>query len=160
MSQKPQETKEKTLEDTLKYLDGIREETGQVLELTTEENMLVREFLVSLLKIIQPLVQALPVSTSVLPEEWGKVSQASLDLTGQLLLLYPDERMKIIDLTEQRHRELLLKITYDIMPTLKRLITSHRQKIEARVTFMSFITKELQKTAKAFSPYGSKQSTS
>jgi len=156
MSQKPQETKEKTIEDTLKYLDGIREETGQVFELTTEENMLVREFLTSLLKIIQPLSQALPVSTSVLPEEWGRVSQASLDLTGQLLLLYPDETMKIIDLTEQRHRELLLRITYDIMPTLKRLITSHRQKIEARVTFMSFITKELQKTAKAFSPYGSK----
>ena len=156
MSQKPQETKEKTIEDTLKFLDGIREETGQVFELTTEENMLVQEFLTSLLKIIQPLAQALPVSTSVLPEEWGKVSQASLDLTGQLLLLYPDETMKIINLTEQRHRELLLKITYDIMPTLKRLITSHRQKIEARVTFMSFITKELQKTAKAFSPYGSK----
>ena len=156
MSQKPQETKEKTIEDTLKYLDGIREETGQVFELTTEENMLVREFLASLLKIIQPLAQALPVSTSVLPEEWGKVSQASLDLTGQLLLLYPDETMKIINLTEQRHRELLLKITYDIMPTLKRLITSHRQKIEERVSFMSYITKELQKTAKAFSPYGSK----
>ena len=156
MSQKPQETKEKTLEDTLKFLDGIREETGQVFELTTEENMLVREFLASLLKIIQPLAQALPVSTSVLPEEWGKVSQASLDLTGQLLLLYPDETMKIINLTEQRHRELLLKITYDIMPTLKRLITSHRQKIEERVSFMSYITKELQKTAKAFSPYGSK----
>ena len=156
MSQKPQETKEKTLEDTLKFLDGIREETGQVFELTTEENMLVREFLTALLKIIQPLAQALPVSTSVLPEELGKVSQASLDLTGQLLLLYPDETMKLINLTEQRHRELLLRITYDIMPTLKRLITSHRQKIEARVTFMSFITKELQKTAKAFSPYGSK----
>lgn len=156
MSQEPQETKEKTIEDTLKFLDGIREETGQVFELTTEENMLVREFLTSLLKIIQPLAQPLPVSTSILPEEWGKVSQASLDLTGQLLLLYPDETMKIINLTEQRHRELLLRITYDIMPTLKRLITSHRQKIEARVTFMSFITKELQKTAKAFSPYSSK----
>ncbi|MDH5783538.1 MAG: hypothetical protein OEZ35_07760 [Candidatus Bathyarchaeota archaeon] len=156
MSQKPQETKEKTIEDTLKFLDDIREETGQVFELTTEENMLVREFLTALLKIIRPLAQALPVSTSVLPEEWGKVSQASLDLTGQLLLLYPDETMKLINLTEQRHRELLLRITYDIMPTLKRLITSHRQKIEARVTFMSSITKELQKTAKAFSPYGSK----
>jgi len=151
MSQKPQETKEKTLEDSLKYLDSIREETGQVFELTTEEDMLVREFLTSLLKIIQPLAQALPVSTSVLPEEWGTVSQASLDLTGQLLLLYPDERMKLIDLTERRHRDLLLKITYDIMPTLKRLITLHRQRIEERVSFMSYITKELQKTAKAFS---------
>jgi hypothetical protein len=152
MSQKPQETKEKTLEDALKFLDGIREETGQVFELTTEEDMLVREFLASLVKIIQPLAEALPVSTSVLPEELGTVSQATLDLTGQLLLLYPDERMKLIDLTERRHRELLLNITYDIMPTLKRLITSHRQRIEERVGFMSYITKELQKTSKAFSP--------
>jgi hypothetical protein len=152
MSQKPQETKEKTLEDALKLLDGIREETGQVLELTTEEDMLVQEFLASLLKIIQPLAQEVPVSTLVLPEELGIVSKASLDTTGQLVLLYPDERMKLIDLTERRHRDLLLKITYDIIPTLKRLITSHRQKIEERVGFMSYVTKELQKTAKAFSP--------
>jgi len=160
MSQEPQKTKEQSLEDTLKSLNDIREETGQISELTTEENMLVKEFLVTLLKIMKPLAKTLPISTSVLPEEWGKVSQASLDLTGQLLVLYPGGRLGSINLTEQRHRELLLKITYDIMPTLKKLITSHRQKIETRVKFMSSVTKELQRTAKAFSADDSKQSTS
>ncbi|MFQ5837074.1 MAG: hypothetical protein ACE5HG_04385 [Candidatus Bathyarchaeia archaeon] len=154
------EMKEKSPEDHLKTLNDIREQTGQISELTTEENMLVKEFLAALLKIMKPLTRTLPVSIAVLPEEWGKVSQANLDLTGQLLILYPNGRMKSINLTEQRHRELLLKITYDIMPTLKRLVASHRQKIETRVRFMSTITKELQKSAKAFSPDDSEQSTS
>lgn len=154
------EMKEKSPEDHLKTLNDIREQAGQISELTAEENMLVKEFLAALLKIMKPLARTLPISTAILPKEWGEVSQANLDLTGQLLVLHPNGRMNSINLTEQRHRELLLKITYDIMPKLKRLVTSHRQKIEARVKFMSSITKELQNTAKAFSPDDSKQSTS
>lgn len=153
------EMKEKSpLDDSLKTLNDIREETGQISELVTEENMLVAEFLKALLKIMKPLARTLPISTAILPKEWGKVSQANLDLTGKLLILYPNERMESIELTEPLHRELLLEITHDIMPKLKRLITSHRQKIEARVKLMSSITKELQNTAKAFSPDESKQS--
>lgn len=151
MSEELQKTRENSFENALKFLDGIREETGQISELMTEENMLVKEFFASLLKIMRPIVKTLPVSTSVFPEDWRKVNQASLDVTGRLLVLFSDGKMGSIDLTEQKNRELLLRITYDIMPTLKRLITSHRQKIETRVKFMSSITKELQKTAKAFS---------
>jgi hypothetical protein len=151
MNQEPYEKNGRNLEETLKSLDDIREETGQISELLTEENMLVAEFLAALLKIMQPLAKTLPISTSILPEEWGKVNKVSLDSTGQLLVLYPDERMRLINLKEQRHRELLLRVTYDIIPTLKKLITLHRQKIETRVKFMSSIIKELQKTAKTFS---------
>jgi hypothetical protein len=159
MSEEPQKMQGNTFENALKFLDSIREETGQISELMTEENMLVKEFLAALLRIMQPLVETLPISTSVFPQEWGKISQASLDCTGQLLVLLHDGKMRSIDLKEQRHRELLLKITYDIMPTLKRLITSHRQKIETRVKLMSSITRELQKTAKAFSIDHSEQPT-
>ena len=157
MSQQLQEKAENTLEITVNSLNDIRQETGQIAELTAEENMLVTEFVLSLLKIMQPLTPTLPVSTSVLPKEWGKVSQASIDLTGQLLVLYPDKKMEAVNLTEQKNRELLLEITRDIMPTLKRLVTSYRQKIEERVKFMSSVTKELQRTANAFSPDDIKQ---
>lgn len=160
MSQGLQETKKKRLEGTLKSLEDIREEIGQLSELTAEESMLVTEFLKTLVKVMQFLPQKLPVSTSVLPEEWGEASQASLGLTGQLLVLYPDKKMESINLTEQRHRELLIKIAYDVVPTLKRVITSHRQKIEARFKLMSSVTKELQRTAKTLSLDDSKQSTS
>jgi hypothetical protein len=101
---------------------------------------------------MKPLVRTLPISTTILPKEWGEISQANLDLTGQLLVLYPNGRMRTINLAERKHRELLLNITYDLMPKLKKLVTSHRQNIEKRVKVMSSITKELQKTAKAFSP--------
>jgi len=162
MSQQLQEKTKKGLEDSVNSLNDIRQETGQIAELTAEENMLVAEFILALLKIMQSITSTLPVSTSVLPKEWGKISQASIDLTGQLLVLYPDKKMKdkkmkTINLTEQKHRELLLEITHDIMPTLKRLVTSYREKIEARVKFMSSVTKELQRTAKAFSPDDIKQ---
>jgi hypothetical protein len=150
MSEEPQKTQENTLENALKFLDSIREETGQISELLTEENMLVKEFLTALLQIMRPLAETLPVSNTTFPEDWGKISHASLDYTGKLLVLFPNGKMKSIDLKEQKHRELLLKIIYDIMPTLKRLITFHRQKIENRVKLLSSITKELQKTAKAF----------
>jgi hypothetical protein len=160
MSEETQKAKEDTSENTLKLLDGIREETGQISELMTEENMLVKEFHAALLRIMRPLTENLPVSTSVFPQEWGKISQATLDYNGQLLVLFSDGKMKSIDLKEQRHRELLLKVTYNLMPTLKRLITSHREKIETRVKLMSSITKELQKTAEAFSIEHPKQTTS
>jgi hypothetical protein len=153
------EMEEKSLGDPFETLNEIREETGQISELTAEENMLVREFFAALHKIMKPFAQTLPISTALLPKEWGTVSHASLDLTGQLLILYPDGRMRPINLEEQRHRELLLKITHDIIPKLKRLVTLHRQNIESRVKFMSFVTKELQNTAKAFSSDASKQST-
>jgi hypothetical protein len=159
MSKETQETKKKRLEDTLKSLEDIREEIGQMSELTSEESMLVTEFLKTLIKVTQALPQKLPVSPSVLPEEWGEVNQASLDLTGQLLVLYPDEKMESINLTEQRYRELLIKIAYDVVPTLKKLITSHRQKIEARFKLMSSVTKELQRTAKTLSLDDSEQTT-
>lgn len=150
------EMKEKSLEEALKTLNELREEAGQISELATEENMLATELLAAILKIMKSLAQTLPVSTAVFPKRWGEVSQANLDINGQLLVLYPNGTMKSTKLTEQEHRELLLKITYDIMPKLKKLIISHRQKIEERVKFMSSVTKELQNTAKAFSPDNSK----
>jgi F0F1-type ATP synthase membrane subunit b/b' len=159
-AEEPQKEKKASPEDVLKTLNDIREQTGQISELATEENMLVKEFLTALLKIMKPLTRTLPITTTILPEEWGKVSQANVDLTGQLLVLYPNGRMRSINLAEQRHRELLHKIIYDVMPKLKKLIASHRQEIEARVKFMSSVTKELQNTARAFSQDYYEQSTS
>ncbi|UCC33963.1 MAG: hypothetical protein JSW53_02890 [Candidatus Bathyarchaeota archaeon] len=150
-------TKEVRVQATLESLDDIRQETAQISELTTEEDMLVAEYTMALVDILRPLAPAITVSTSILPEEWGKVNEASLDHTGQLLILGPGKKMRAIDLTARKHRELLLKVTRDIMPTLKNLVTEYRQGIEARVSFMSSVTEELQRTAKAFSPDDFKQ---
>ena len=151
MSKQIHEKAEDILAVTVDSLSEIRQETGQIAELTTEENMLVEEFFLALVKIMHPLTSTLPVSTSILPKEWGRVSQASIDLSGQLLVLYHDKIMTRVNLSEQSNRELLLEVTRDIMPTLKKLVTSYRQKIENRVKFLSSVTKELQTTAQAFS---------
>ncbi len=151
------EIKEKNFNDPFEMLNEIREETGQISELAAEENALVKEFFVALHKIMKPFARTLPVSTALLPKEWGNVSHASLDLTGQLLILYSDGKMRLTNLKEQKHRELLINITYDVIPRLKKLVVSHRQNIESRVRFMSLVTKELQNTAKAFSSEASEQ---
>ncbi len=151
------EIKEKNFNDPFEMLNEIREETGQISELAAEENALVKEFFVALHKIMEPFARTLPVSTALLPKEWGNVSHASLDLTGQLLILYSDGKMRLTNLKEQKHRELLINITYDVIPRLKKLVVSHRQNIESRVRFMSLVTKELQNTAKAFSSEASEQ---
>jgi hypothetical protein len=162
MSKESKESREekRRLEDTLKSLEEVREEIGQISELAAEENLLVADFLTTLIRVMRFLPQKLPVSTSVLPEEWGEVSQASLDFAGQLLVLYPDKKMESINLREQRHRELLVRVAYDVVPTLKRLITSYRQKMEARFKLMSSVTKELRRTVKTLSIDDSKQSIS
>ncbi len=152
------EIEKKSFNDPFEMLNEIREETGQISELVAEENVLVKEFFVAIHKIIKPFARTLPVSTALLPKELGNASHASLDLTGQLLILYPNGKMRLIDLKEQKHRELLINITYDVIPRLKKLVMSHRQSIESRVKFMSLVTKELQNTAKAFSSDASKQS--
>jgi hypothetical protein len=138
------------LEEALNSLDRIREETGQISELTMEQERLSTEFLRNLSQVMRLLSKSLAVSTSILPREWGDIRHANLDLTGQLLILHEDGKIESKNLREEGNHEVLVKIINDIMPKLQKLAASHRQKIEKRVGFMSAIVKEFQKIAKSF----------
>ena len=140
-----------SLEELLDSLKSVQDDIGQICELTSEEKGLVRAFFESLLKLMQPLATTMPVSTAVLPEEMGNVTQANIDPTGHLIVLYGDGRVELKNLSNETNRDLMISVIKDMLPKFKHLTNAHLQKIENRIKFLSSVTKELQKMSNAFS---------
>jgi hypothetical protein len=126
-------------------LKSMADDVGQISELAAEEKLLVTEFFKSLLKLMQPLTPSMPVSTSALPVEVGNVSQAHIDPTGHLALVYEDGHLELKDLTEEQNRDLMILVIQDVMPKFKNLTSAQKRKIESRIRFLSAVTKEVQK---------------
>jgi len=149
-----------SVQELVDSLKSVEDDIGQISELTSEEELLVAEFFTSLLRLMQPFTQSMPITTSVLPEEMGNVIQASLDPTGQLTLLYEDGRMEIENLSDIKLRDVLISIIEDVMPKFKQFTGAQKKKVENRIKFLSAITKEMQKISKALSlptPSGSQK---
>ena len=126
-------------------LRSMADDVGQISELAAEEKLLVTELFKSLLKLMQPLTPSMPVSTSALPAEVGNVTQAHIDPTGHLALVYEDEHLELKDLTEEINRDLMVLVIQDVMPKFKNLTSAQKRKIENRIRFLSAVTKEVQK---------------
>jgi hypothetical protein len=140
-----------SISDFADALRSLADDIGQISELASEEKLLVTEFFASLLKLMQPLATAIPVSTSALPAEIGNVMQAHVDPTGHLALLHEDGHMELKNLIEERNRDLMILVIKDIMPKFKNLTSAQKNKIENRIKFLSAVTKEIQKISGALS---------
>lgn len=140
-----------TLEELISSLKSLQDDIGQITELSSEERRVVDVFFASFLTLMKPLAKAISVSPTALPDELGNVKQANVDPKGNLLLLYHDEQVEIVNLNEKNHRDLMICVMKDVMPKFKRLTSAHRQKIEDRMKFLSSVTTEIQKISKAFS---------
>jgi len=139
-------------EEALEFLKEIQENAGQISELVIEEENLVNDFFDFVLKILKPFGKTLEISISSLPENYSvRLSKAYLYVTGQLVLVYRNGEVEILNLADQENREILVEITGEIMLKLKTVINSYKSKTEKRVQFLMAITKELQKVAKVFS---------
>jgi len=146
-------------DEIVEFLREIQENAGQISELTMEENMLVKEFFEAMLKILTPFAKNVEISVSSLPEEIrGKVSQARLDSTGYLALMYDDGKLELLNLYEQENRDVLVEISGVLLMKLRDVVNSYRKRVEKRVKFLSSITGELQKVAKVFSSTEAPQS--
>jgi hypothetical protein len=146
------ESEKTTKEEAVEFLKEMQEKAGQISETEMEEENLVNEFFNSLLKILKPFSKTLEISVSSLPERYSdQISKAHLYLTGQLVLVYRNGEVEILNLTDKENREVLVEITGEIMVNLKSVIDSYRSRTEKRVKFLMSITKELQKVAKVFS---------
>lgn len=144
-------THQLTLEELIDSLKQVEEDIGQICESTSEEKRLVETFFKSFLSILQPLATTLPVSTAHLPQELGRLIQANVDPTGHLILVNEDREVKLIDLSKESERDLMICVMKDVMPKFKRLTSLQKEEIENRIEFLSSVTKELQKISKAFS---------
>jgi hypothetical protein len=140
-----------TVQEVMDSLKSVQDDIGQITELTSEEESLVREFLASLVKLIQPLATTVSVSTSALPDELGVVSTAHMDPTGHLAIVYQDGHVELKDLSKKENRDLLVDVVQDTIPKFKQLTTVQRRKIENRMKFLSSITKEVKKISKTLS---------
>ncbi len=141
-----------TEEQTTETLKEIQENAGQISELSSEEETLVREFFNFLVKILKPFGKTLEISVSSLPESYnGRISKAYLYLTGQLVLVFKNDEVEILNLADQENHQILVEITGEIMTKLKAIVTSYKSKTEKRVKFLMQMTKGLQKVAEVFS---------
>jgi len=141
-------------EEVVETLRRLREDIGQISELSSEEENIVAAFALSFLKLMEPLTKALPVDVSVLPRELGFVEKANVVPKGDLVILYADGRMESLDLTDKDNRDLLIAVVSDVMPRFNSLISQRRSTIEKRITFLSSVTKELQTIADSIEVVG------
>jgi len=146
---KPSDEYEMPIQELAAALKNMADDVGQISELVSEEKLLVTEFFKSLLKLMQPLATAMPVSTTALPAEVGNVVKAYLDPTGHLALLHEDGHMELKNMNEERNRDLMILVIKDVMPKFKSLTSLQKRKIEKRIKFLSAVTNEIQKISGA-----------
>ena len=137
--------KQVSVQELVESLKSVADDIGQITELFSEEKLLVAQFFKSLLKLMQPLTSAMSVSLSALPIEPGLVTEAHVDPTGHLALMYRDGHMELKSLDDERNRDLMIAVVEDVMPKFKSLTNAQKRKIENRIKFLTAVTKELQK---------------
>lgn len=141
-------------EEVVRKLKTLREDVGQISELSSEEVNIVGAFSGSFLKLMESFAKTLPVDVSILPPRMGAVESANVIPEGELVVLFVDGRMVSVDLTEPGNRDLLVDVLSDVMPKFNDLVTEKRSKIERRITFLSEVTKELQTIADSLAGVG------
>ncbi len=139
------------MQDLADALKNVADDVGQISELTSEEKMLVSEFFKAFLKFMSPLTPGINVSVESLPAEVGNVTNAYIDPTGHLALIYDDGHLELKDLSEEKNRELLVMVVRDAIPKFKQLTNQQKKKVENRIKFLSAITKDMQKISSALS---------
>ncbi len=147
----PEKKKQINIQELVDSLKSTADDIGQISELSSEEKILVSQFFVSLLKLMQPLTSSIEVNQSALPAQVGDVTQAYVDPTGHLVLQYSDGHVELKDLSEERYRELMMNVVGDVVPKFKSLTSQQKRKLENRIKLLSSITKEIQKSSDALS---------
>lgn len=115
------EVKPISIDEMLAALKSAGEDIEQITQLSLKEKPLI-ELLSSLLKQMQPHTSSITVSPSVFPNRLGKVSQAHIDTTGNLVLTLEDGRQKLVDLNEYKNRDLMVAVASDMIPKFENLI--------------------------------------
>lgn len=141
-------------EEVVDILRRLREDVGQISELSAEERNIVEAYALAFLKIMQPLTKTISVDPSILPREMGLVERANVIPQSELVILFDDGRMESFDLTTVENRDLLVAVIGNAMPRFNDLIAQQRSKIEKRIAFLSDVTRELQTIADSLAVVG------
>ncbi len=115
-----------SIEDIVDSLRSVWDDIAQIVKLTSEEKVLVSDFL-SVLKQVPKRMFSVPVSTSGLPARIRAFTQARIDSTGHLILTTEDGRIVVMDLSEIQNRDIMMAVVNDIIPKFKDLVTQLEQ---------------------------------
>jgi hypothetical protein len=136
-----------TPEGVLEALTKLREDVGQISELSSEEGNIVEAFCLAFLKLMESLARSLPVDAEALPRRLRGVERANVIPQGELVVLHRGGRMESIDLSLQENRDLLIDVVSNVLPKFNSLIEERRMRIERRIAFLADVTRELQNIA-------------
>ena len=134
-------------EDVLATLKKLREDVGQIFEISSEEENVVVAFSLAFLKLMESLTRSLPVDVEILKGPLRNAERANILPKGELVVLLRDGRMESMDLTKPENRDLLVDVVSDVVPRFDDLIGERRGRIEKRISFLADVTKELQNIA-------------
>ena len=110
--------KQISIEETVESLKSVGDDIEQIIKLTSEEKLLVAEFL-ALLKHVPQRMFSIAVSTSELSIGIGAFTQAHIDSAGHLILTSEDGHLEVKDLSETKNRNLMMAVLGDIIPKFK-----------------------------------------
>ena len=147
----PEKKKQVSIQELVESLKSTADDIGQIVELNSEEKILVAQFFSSLLKLMQPLAPSIAVNKSALPAQLGDVVRAHIDPTGHLILQFEDNHVELKDLSDEKNRDLMMAVVGDTVPKFKNLTSTQKTKLENRIKFLSSVTKEIQKSSEALS---------
>jgi len=138
-------------EDVMATLKKLREDVGQIYEISSEEENIVVAFSLAFLKLMESLTRSLPVDVQVLQGQLRNAERANILPKGELVVLFRDGRMESMDLIKTENRDLLVDVVSNVMPKFNDLIGERRGRIEKRISFLADVTKELQNIADSVS---------
>jgi len=98
-----------SIQELVESLKSTADDIGQISELSSEERILVSQFFISFLKLMQPLTPSIAVSQLSLPTQLSDAVQAHIDPTGHLALLFTDGHLELEDLSED-HAEAVTQV--------------------------------------------------
>jgi hypothetical protein len=141
-------------EEVLANLKKLREDVGQIYEISSEEENIVIAFSLAFLKLMESLTRSLPVDVEILQGQLRNAERANILPKGELVVLFRDGRMESMDLKKPQNRDLLVDVVSDVLPNFNKLIGERRGRIEKRISFLADVTKELQNIAESVTAVG------
>jgi hypothetical protein len=147
----PEKKKQVSIQELVDSFKSTADDIGQISELSSEERILVTQFFSSFLKLMRPLAPSISVAQQALPSQVGDVVQAHVDPTGHLVLQYSDGHIELLNLSEEKNRDIMMAVVGDVVPKFKGLTAAQKRKLENRIKLLSSVTKEIQKSSEALS---------
>lgn len=110
-----------SIDEIAETFQSVAEDIQQIGKLTNEENSFVTGFIKSLKTNMEPWTNQIQVSTAVIPIDYGIISQAYIHPNAILELVYPDGHHDNVDLSQAKHRDLMMAVFDDIVPKFEAL---------------------------------------